>query len=62
VAHKNPAVVETKRRKNKNLVWVAIKMILQTINDAASGVKQYPKTQTDWKKELKTKRNRFRIN
>lgn len=56
VAHKNPPVDVMSLRKKVKFVWVTTRIARQTMRETASGVRQYPSTQTDWKKDLKQKR------
>lgn len=44
--------VVSNRTKNSSFVCGANRITLHTISDAATGVKQYPNTQTDWKNDL----------
>lgn len=52
VAHKNPIIVIMNLRINKRVVCCTINIILHKINAMAVGNRQYPKTQTLWKKDL----------
>lgn len=57
MAQAKPPIDMTSRRKNVKFVCVTIRMSLQTISDTASGVRQYPSTHTDWKNDLKEKKD-----
>lgn len=53
VAHKNPMMVIINLKINRRVVCCTIRIILHKISAMADGSRQYPKTQTLWKKDLK---------
>lgn len=52
VAHKNPTIDTVNLIKNNKLFWLTINIIRHTIRAMAVGSRQYPRTQTLWKKDL----------
>lgn len=51
-AHTKPHNVATSRKKNMSRVCSAMSKTLQTTRAPATGARQYPNTQTDWKNDL----------
>lgn len=51
-AHKKPHNVTNSRKKNMSPVCSAMSKTLHTTSAPATGARQYPNTQTDWKKDL----------
>lgn len=52
VAHKNPIMLIMNLRINRRVLCCTISITLHIINAMAVGNRQYPNTQTLWKKDL----------
>lgn len=59
VAHPKPISETNTLRKKSKFVSSAINITVQNINAIAVGSKQYPRTQTLWKKDLKKSKSNF---